>query len=124
MAQLWIALVLLALDLFGLALLLRRSVPWSSLRWRWAAIALGVVAAACSCSIRYRYTDKYFAVGFPLPAAAFEISTGADFVGPLTLPLMCLDVLLSAALPLATLVIAVVLRRPPRTGRYVGRAPR
>jgi hypothetical protein len=114
-ARLWIALALLALNLVGVALVLRRSVPWSSLRWRWAAIGLGVVAAACASLIRHRYTDKYFAIGFPLPAAAFEVSTGADFVGPLTLPILCLDALLVGALPLATLIIAALLGRRLRT---------
>jgi hypothetical protein len=113
-ARLWIALVLLALDLIGLTLLVRKRVLWSSRRWRWPAIGLGLVAAGCACLIRHRYTDKYFAIGFPLPAAAFEISTGSDFVGPLTVPILCLDALLMAALPLATLAIAVALRRRPR----------
>lgn len=114
MARLWIAFVVLALDLIGLTLLVRNRVPWSSLRWRWLAICLGVVAAGCACLIRHKYTDKYFAIGFPLPAAAFEISTGSDFVGPLTLPILCVDAGLMATLPLAALAIAVALRRHAR----------
>jgi hypothetical protein len=114
-ARIWIAVALLALDLIGLLLLFRRSVPWSSLRWRWVAIGLGAMAAASACLVRHQYTDKYLVVGFPLPAAAFEISTGSDFVGPLTLPILCLDVLLVAALPLAAVAIAVALRRRPRS---------
>jgi hypothetical protein len=113
--QRWIAVVLLTLDLIGLVLIFRKRIHWSSLRWRWPAIGLGVVAAACACFVRYRYTDKYLAIGFPLPAAVFEISTGADFVGPLTLPFLCLDALLMGVLPIATLAIGVALTRPQAT---------
>jgi hypothetical protein len=113
-ARLWIALLLLALDLVGLSLLVRRRVLWSALDWRLPAIGLGVVVAAWTCLIRHRYTDKYFAIGFPLPAAAFEISTGSDFAGPATLPILCLDALLMTAVPLATLAIVVALRNRMR----------
>lgn len=107
--------MLLALDLLGLVLLARKRVVWSSLRSRWLAVGLGVCAAACACLLRYPYTDKYLVIGFPLPAAAFEIATGADFLGPLTLPILGLDAFLAAVLPLATLTIGTALRRRPRS---------
>ena len=126
MAPLWISLTLLAVDLIGLALLARKRGPgdlvraprgfWLALRWRWAAIALGACASVGTCLIRYRYNDKYFALGFPLPGAVFEISTGSDFVGPLTLPFLFLDALLLATLPLAILTIGVALRKRARAG--------
>lgn len=112
MARVWIALVLLAIDLIGVTLLVRRRVLWSPLVWRWLAIGVGVVAAGCACLVQHEYTDKYLALGFPLPAAVFEISTGSDFVSPLTLPILCVDALLIAALPVAVLAVAVALRQP------------
>lgn len=115
MTAVWIALVLLVLDLVGMALLVRKRASWSLLRWRWVAVAVGVSAAACACLLRYPYTDKYLALGFPLPAAAFEIATGADFLVPLTLPILCFDAFLVATLPLATLAIATALRGRARS---------
>jgi hypothetical protein len=102
--RVWIALAFLVVDLIGLTLLVRRRL-WATLRWRWVAIGLGLVGAAYASLTPLPYGEKYRVVGFPLPAAAFEISTGADFVGPLTVPILCLDLILVAAIPLSALVL-------------------
>jgi hypothetical protein len=114
MGHLWLSLGFLAVDVVGLALLFRRRL-WSSLPWRWAALALGILVAAYVCLTQLPYDDRYRVVGFPLPAAAFEIRTGADFISPLTVPILALDVLLVSSFPLSLLVLVAVFR--DRTSR-------
>jgi hypothetical protein len=75
-------------------------VGWLSLyRWRWApALLLGVAAYYFSYSTTGQDGELYKVIGFPFVAAAFD-SHGADYVGPLTVPFMLLDVFTWAVLP-------------------------
>ncbi len=87
------------------AFLLRGKVAWGSVRNRRPALLLGAVAGLAAVLARYPLGPKYVVLGFPLPAAAFEKATGADFVSPLTVPMLLVDLLLIGVCPAAVLVI-------------------
>jgi len=68
-------------------------------RWRWfALVTLGAAAYYMTWHITGVDCERLRIAGFPFPAAAFD-SRGADYVGPLTLPFMLLDILTWALIP-------------------------
>jgi hypothetical protein len=88
--------------------------PWLRFyRWRWVALLMLAAAAYfATWSTTGSAGDRIRIVGFPFPAAAFD-SSGADYVGALTLPLMLLNMATWALLPDICLYVwrRAVLRR-------------
>ncbi len=111
MAQIWLTVLFVFLNLAGFGLLSRGLTPWSSVRGRWLALALGSAAGFAACKIPYTHNHVYTAIGFPLPAAAIEMASGTGVVGPLSWRIACFDVLLVAGAPLAVLIIVTTLFR-------------
>jgi hypothetical protein len=87
---------------------------------------VGAVLAVASVTVRWPYGAQTRMLGLPMPAAVFELwGSGeerfwADFVGPLTLPLLVLDFVLCACLPQVVLALFLV-RSSRRRYRRMGR---
>lgn len=85
----------------------------STRRLSWI-VAVGLVVASPFFSYRYGEDGKSWRIqGFPLPAAAFDAS-GADYVGPTTVPFMIANAAFFGLLPQA--LLWVVARRRMRAG--------
>jgi len=83
-------------------------------RWRMGLWVIGGVLAVLAVTVTWPSGNKVRFLGFPLPGAAFElVATGAepywaDFVGPLTLPILVIDFVFCLCLPQVALAILLL----------------
>lgn len=110
----FVIIVTIAIDVAALGIIARKRVQLgrshSLQRWRRRLWVLGVVFALSAVTIPWPYDAKTRILGFPFPGVVFELwttSSGetfwADFVGPLSLPMLALDFVLILCVPQSVL---------------------
>jgi hypothetical protein len=82
---------------------------------------VGIVLAVASVIFPWPYDTKTRILGFPIPGVVFELWTNskgesfwADFVGPLSLPVLGVDFVLCVFLPQVVLAVVLIVRSERR----------